>query len=70
MPDFEEGRTEMVEDNQWPDMLIALTEVFANTPAAYSYCNGLHGNACPEARQATTATVAHICGCTLTILTN
>jgi len=34
MPDFEEGRTEMVEDNQWPDMLIALTEVFANTPAA------------------------------------
>jgi hypothetical protein len=24
----------MVEDNQWPDMLIALTEVFANTPAA------------------------------------
>jgi hypothetical protein len=32
--------------------------------------NGLHGNACPEARQATTATAAHICCWTLTILTN
>jgi tripartite-type tricarboxylate transporter receptor subunit TctC len=47
-----------------------VAQSFANTPAALLLLQRFAWQRLPVARQATTATVAHICGCTLTILTN